>query len=221
MSRLVAELGHEEAMASIARRAHVNLERADPGSIEPAPGPSMRPVGVLADRRPGRRVVGAAPMLGRLSPETLEAVGGLAAAFGDGEVRLTPWRSVLLAGVAAGDVVSLCQALEAAGLVVDPADPALTVVACAGNTGCPSGLTDAQADGRQLIEMRRAAGETGAASIHVSGCSKRCAAGDQPFAVTLQGGPSHGTYTMFVGDEPAPGPLSPADAVRSVVTLVT
>jgi precorrin-3B synthase len=221
MSGLVAALGHSGAMMSIARRAHINVEIVDPGSVEPCRGPSVRPIGVLADHRLGMQMVGAMPILGRLSAETLDAIARLAVAFGDGEVRLTPWRSLLLTGVAHGDVDSVREELRALDLVVDPADPALNVVACAGNTGCPSGLTDAQADGRQLIEMLRTAGDAGGASVHVSGCSKGCAGGDRAFAVTLQGGPTHGIYTMIGDDGPLPDPRRPADALRSAVSLIT
>jgi precorrin-3B synthase len=215
------KMNQPEAIASIARSAHIELEVGAPAMADLRRGPSVRPIGVLDDRRSDLRMVGAMPILGRLSAETLDAIAGLAARFGDREVRLTPWRSVLFAGVALDDVEPLQAALGALDLVVEPTDPALDVVACAGSTGCPSGLTDAQADGRQLIEMLRHAPQTRGVSVHVSGCSKRCAAGDRPFAVTLEGGPNEGSYTVTLENGPETGPHSPVDALRSAVGLAT
>jgi precorrin-3B synthase len=176
---------------------------------------------MLPDRQSTRRMVGAMPILGRLSAETLDAVGSLAAAVGGGGVRLTPWRSLLFAGVALDDVDPLREALRALDLVVDPADPALDVVACAGNTGCPSGRTDAQADGRQLVELLRRAGTTKGRSVHVSGCSKRCAAGNRLFALTLQAGPADGVYSVLSEEGLDTGPHDPVDALRAAVALAT
>ena len=219
MGGLVALMGHDEAVVAIARRADIDVERGDPGSLDPERGSSVQPIGILAERQPGMWMVGAMPVLGRLSAETLEAVGHLASAFGDGEVRLTPWRSLLIAGVTQGDAQSLCEELRGLGLVVDRTDPALRVVACAGSTGCPSGFTDAQADGHRLIEMLRTERLPDGPSVHVSGCAKRCAAGNRTFGVTLEGGPSHGTYAVIGPDGVGTEPQGPDEAVRSAVSL--
>jgi sulfite reductase beta subunit-like hemoprotein len=80
--------------------------------------------------------------------------------------------------------------LGQAGLVVDPSDPASTVVACAGSQGCTSGLTDALGDARRVIAARRQAASAPLA-LHVSGCAK-CCAHHGALPLTLIGsGPGH------------------------------
>jgi sulfite reductase beta subunit-like hemoprotein len=76
-SGLVAVMNQSEAIASIARHAHIEVEIGELGSPQSGRGPSARPIGVLDDRQPGLRMVGAMPILGRLSAETLDAIGGL------------------------------------------------------------------------------------------------------------------------------------------------
>jgi precorrin-3B synthase len=229
MSALVTEFGHDEAIALVARRAGIDLEIADPARLGPAPVPSARPLGILPARQDGLSMVGAMPALGRLSADTLEQVGELAVASGQGDLRLTPWRSMLLTGVATADAASVLARLEDLGLVVDPADPAAHVVACAGNTGCPAGLTDAQGDGRRLVEILRSAGPATPAAVHISGCAKRCAAGGREFAVTLEGGPLPSRYVVIRHDGSGaarpdgadPETLTPAEALQSVSALLS
>jgi sulfite reductase beta subunit-like hemoprotein len=151
-------------------------ERLVPGGLEAAPcGP---PIGVVAARQPGRVWVGAAPALGRLGPDELEGLADLCSRFGDGEVRLTPWKGVVLAGVAVGSAGQLASQLGCLGLTTDPADPALRVIACAGSTGCEQGLADVQGVARRVIESAREHGARDLAPMHLSGCEKCCASRD-------------------------------------------
>lgn len=170
------------------------------GEVAPLSGPLGR----------GPGWVGAMPPLGRVDAPTLAGLAELARRHSDGQMRLTPWRSVVFAQPSDPD--TLVAGLRRLDLVVDPADPAAAVVACAGSAGCTSGLTDVIGDARRVIEGRRERGAP-VESIHVSGCDKRCAQRD-PASVTLVAtGP--GRYDLFRGAEPAPtGRLSAAEAVE-------
>lgn len=81
---------------------------------------------------------------------------------GLGDMRLTPWRMLLLEGVS--DVP------EFPGLIVWPDDPLLRVVACTGAPGCPQGLQPTRGLARGL-----AAHVPKGSILHVSGCAKGCA----------------------------------------------
>ena len=133
----------------------------------------------------GASWVGAMPTLGRADARAITAMAAAARRYSDGLLRLTPWRGVVFAAVAADNRTALLEDLRAGGLVVDASDPASTVVACAGSHGCTSGLADAIGDARRVIAARREAGAPPAA-VHVSGCAK-CCAQHTPLAVTLVG----------------------------------
>lgn len=161
---VVDDRGVDDLVRRAAAGVGAAVERVPPGELVRATGPSDRPP--LGDRG---TFVGAAPVLGRLDAAQAMHVAEAAERRGDGVVRLTPWRTVI---VGTADPAALERALAAAHLVTDAGDPATAVVACAGRTGCPAGLTDAQADARRIIA--EGAGEP-RLTVHVSGCGKRCA----------------------------------------------
>jgi precorrin-3B synthase len=109
-------------------------------------------------------MVGGRPPLGRLDPQTLRALAEC-----DGELRLTPWQSVLVIGVE--DAEAAKRRLDALGLVTDADAPLASLIACSGSTGCRAGRADTQGDALKL-----AARLDHAAAIHLSGCEKSCAA---------------------------------------------
>jgi precorrin-3B synthase len=84
---------------------------------------------------------------------------------GNGQIRVTPWRSVVLGGVG-GDAVAR---LVGVGLVVEGESPWNGVTACAGKPGCAKALADVRADARAV--MARIPGRR---PVHWSGCERRC-----------------------------------------------
>ncbi len=141
----------------------------------------------------GKSFLGAVPPLGRLSPAMLEDLAALAETYGDGTLRLTPWQSVVLPGVV--DPHAAAKAVSAAGLIVDPASPLASIVACSGSSGCASALADTKADAHLLA---RDLGDLGGKTVHLTGCAKSCAvAGTADF--TLQA-LAPGRYTVFRKD---------------------
>ncbi|MFH7594212.1 cobalamin biosynthesis protein CobG [Streptomyces racemochromogenes] len=116
--------------------------------------------------RPGR--VGAAglcalPPLGRLDSAQWRVLAE--AAGGEGELRVTPWRSVVLPRAAADGAARV----ESAGLAVRPGSPWRSVTACTGRPGCAKSLADVRADARAVVERA-----TGGLPVHWSGCARRC-----------------------------------------------
>ncbi|MEV7546543.1 cobalamin biosynthesis protein CobG [Streptomyces sp. NPDC089915] len=104
------------------------------------------------------------PPLGRLDSAQWRALAE-AAGGADGELRVTPWRSVILPRARAG----ACESLEAAGLAVRPGSPWLSVTACTGRPGCAKSLADVRADARAVV-----AESAGGLPVHWSGCARRC-----------------------------------------------
>ncbi len=82
------------------------------------------------------------------------------AAFG--ALRITPWRMVLVEGV---------QTLpDIQGIITNPNDPALRVIACTGAPACHQGLQPTRDLGRAL-SPHLPQGQV----LHISGCAKGCA----------------------------------------------
>lgn len=109
------------------------------------PAPGLCPVGAL---------VGIA--FGQMQAETLAALAKL------GPLRLTPWRMLLIEGLRGAPALP--------GLIADPDDPLLRVVACPGAPACPQALQPTRALARALA-AQVPQGEL----LHVSGCAKGCA----------------------------------------------
>jgi precorrin-3B synthase len=133
-------------------------ESAGPGSAAPVPGAvPAGPHGV------GALSVGVP--LGRLSVAAWRVLADIARAHGTGELRVTPWRGVVVPGAGPGQ----SGAPAAAGLVTHPASPWPGVGACTGRPGCAKSLADVRADATAHL----AAG-AGGLPVYWSGCERRC-----------------------------------------------
>lgn len=143
----------------------------------------------------------AAAPFGRLDAPQLEGLAAIAARNG-ATLRLTPWRSILLAPLA----VDVTPDVSSLGLVVDPGDPRLAIAACPGSPSCLSGEAPAQADAARLAPVLAGFVERGA-SVHVSGCAKGCAR-RAAASITLVG--QGGRYGIaFDADSKAPSETEP------------
>ncbi len=97
-----------------------------------------------------------------------------------GTLWMTPWRAIVIAPepspAAGGD-----WGARLPGLIHDPSDPRLSLVACPGRPFCASAHAATRADAVRL------AGMLPGLAVHLSGCAKGCAH-PAPAAVTLVGG---------------------------------
>lgn len=139
---------------------------------------------------------------GRYRSADLDRLAAIAEADGNGELRLTPFRAILLPGLAPARARSL-QASLAADFIVAPGDPRLTVAACPGAPACANGTTATQEDALALAAVAHATGRDGLA-VHVSGCAKGCAH-PLPAPVTLIG--RDGRYDLVQNGTAADEPL--------------
>ena len=140
-------------------------------------------------------LVGAMPPLGRLNPDLLRSLAGLADRYSNGKLRMTPWQSVLLPEVSVGDARRPLSPISSQlGSAADPQQPLATMISCSGSAGCGSALAATQADGLKLAALLD--GKADIPPIHMSGCSKSCAS---PSArpVTLVA-TSTGHYDIFL-----------------------
>ncbi|TCC03009.1 precorrin-3B synthase [Kribbella soli] len=145
----------EWRIAEVARGEDLVLERLGLQATEALPTETTRVVaGVHGDA-----LVVTVP-LGSLMQEQAAAL----VQVGD-EVRITPWRSVVVPAGSTG--------LEEVGLVTTPDSIWEGVTACAGQPGCAKALADVRADAtRMLGELARVVGR--GRRVHWSGCERRC-----------------------------------------------
>ena len=154
-------------------------------SYQPAPGYT-----------PNGAMVGFA--FGQLHVETLAALAK------HGALRMTPWRMLLV------ESARLLPDID--GLIADPDDPLLRVVACSGTPACAQGHVETRALGQNL-----AAHLPKDAILHVSGCAKGCAHPKAtPLCVT---GTPHGLDLIRdgrPGDTPIQTGLSAQDIIKAI-----
>jgi precorrin-3B synthase len=187
-------LDHDPAQVTARTRTSLtSAEPVDPLRLRPV---GLGPVGVIEQSRtstgasvrndptgPGagadtdRRVaLGVAVPLGRLTSAQAELLADVASL---GEVRLTPWRGMVLPGLAPDEVAETAARLAEAGLVTDPASPWIGVTACTGRPGCAKSLADVQADAALAITGEVTpyvvdSPRTGTLPVHWAGCERRC-----------------------------------------------
>jgi precorrin-3B synthase len=91
-----------------------------------------------------------------------------------GALRVTPWRMLLIEGARAMP--------DLPGLITQPDDPMLRVIACTGSPGCLQAAQPTRALARSLAPHL-----PDGAILHVSGCAKGCAhPGPTAFTLTAQ-----------------------------------
>lgn len=118
---------------------------------------------------------GVATPFGRWRASAFAAIAELAARDGLGEIRLTPWRAILIPAPSHDAAQRIIGAAEALGLIVTPADPRLAVVACPGAPECPQAHGATRADLGRLAPLAQKLARADGVGLHVSGCAKGCA----------------------------------------------
>ncbi|WP_226344883.1 hypothetical protein [Agilicoccus flavus] len=136
----------------------------------PAAGSGIRP-GPF-DGPTGGGLVALLP-LGECGTPAWRAVAALAAA-GDGVVRTTSERGVVVAGFPTAHAGAALAAWARAGLVVDADDPMDGVSACVGRPGCARARADVRAMARAGLAARSRVAPGERPLVHFSACERRC-----------------------------------------------
>jgi len=193
----LAEAGLAEAGLAAAGLTEAGLTEAgltEAGATEAGPqGPSTNgPTGAdltqggglepgLIEQADGRFAVCALTPLGLLEPEqamALAAAAELSTERGStpaepgtpAELRVTPWRRVLIRDLDLPAALAARELLAAHGLVVAAGTAWSRLTACAGRPGCAKALTDVHADARAFV----AAADPVGPAVHWAGCERGC-----------------------------------------------
>jgi precorrin-3B synthase len=130
------------------------------------------PIGLISLADQARSAFGVGLPFGRIEADALHALADISERYGDGTLRTTPWRALLLIGVAAADAARLAREVTTLGLIADATDLRLNIFACVGAPSCLSASVDARGDAGRLAAIT---GATHNDTLHVSGCGKSCA----------------------------------------------
>lgn len=152
--------GRGRMAALIAKGVQPEGATVAPAPAAKAPGPGLRPEGALVGFE-----------FGQMRAETLAALARL------GDIRVTPWRMLLIDG--------LRQMPATEGLILTADNPLRRVIACTGAPGCLQAHRAVRPLARRL-----AAQVPEGRTLHVSGCAKGCAhpaAADVTFVATAHG----------------------------------
>ena len=147
--------------------------------------------------------------LGRLTSGQAQRLAESATEF-EAELRLAPWRGVVLGAVPLSHAAGVAAHLESIGLSLDGRDGFQGIAACAGAAGCDASLADVRADATQLA--RKLAGQRllPGWTANFSGCEKQCAMRHGAAAELIA---TSSGYLLRINGQPAPGPCSPESAI--------
>jgi precorrin-3B synthase len=148
---------------------------------------------------------------GATTAATLASIAEVSQTMGDGTLRITPWRTLIVPDVSIHAIKSVRKVGAALRLIVDDVDPRLSIYACPGQPGCSNATVPARADAERLAGL----GLSG--TVHVSGCAKGCAH-PGPARVTLVG--ENGCYNIVHNGRPRDTPLVNNVALHQLTTAL-
>ncbi len=133
-------------------------------------------LGVYRQRQPGRNYLGVVVPVGILSVRQMERVADLAAHYGSGQIRLTPWQNFILPDIPDGFVETVKRQLVRIGLHHEASHVAGGLVACTGSTGCKWAATDTKGHGLFLAQhLAKRLTLDQPMNLHLTGCPNSCA----------------------------------------------
>ncbi|MFX4270677.1 nitrite/sulfite reductase [Propionibacteriaceae bacterium Y1685] len=173
---LLAEWGTEK-FRQVLQDEYLGYELPDGPAPAPARGNADH-VGI-GEQKDGRRYVGVAPTVGRVSGTILTEVADLAEAAGSRRIRFTPHQKLLVLDVEPDAVQVLVDGLEQLGLTANPSPFRRATMACTGIEYCKLAFVETKQTAANVVsslEKRLAGIELPQQiSLNVNGCQNSCA----------------------------------------------
>jgi precorrin-3B synthase len=200
--------------AAMTELAPLALALTPPNRFRPTVG---IPIGLYSGKHPGFGSIVPSIPLGRISAMQAQKIAAIATDT-NLDVRLSPWRGLVLGAVANEAAPQVITCLESLGLWVDGRDGYVGIAACAGITGCDASLTDVRRDAAVLAGHLAGRNLRPEWRVYFSGCEKQCAM-RTPATVKLVAGQSG--YRMIVDERCLEESCPPEDAIRTIASLHT
>ncbi|EDY82150.1 precorrin-3B synthase [Verrucomicrobiia bacterium DG1235] len=133
-------------------------------------------LGVHSQAQEGLNYIGVRIPVGKMLPDQMKAIAGVARRFGTGEIRLTVWQNLLIPHVRTEDVDTVIEEIAEIGFGCD-ADPIRGgLVACTGSFGCKYASADTKSNAVELGEYLSDEVKMDLPlNIHLTGCPHSCA----------------------------------------------
>lgn len=162
-------------------------------------------LGIHPQKQPGLSYIGLSLRLGQLTANQLWGLAALSETFGSGQLRLTPWQTVILPDIPDEKISELLPKLASLGLSASPGWDG-GIVACSGKPGCAAAATTTQIHASLLADyLKERLTCNSPVNIHLTGCAKSCAQ-PGPAEITLlgtnieQNGQILEAYQVHLGD---------------------
>jgi ferredoxin-nitrite reductase len=174
---LLEKWGVEKFLAETQKKLSFPLVRLPLAACEP-----RRPVikhgwlGAARQSQRGLNSLGVGVPVGRLSAKQLHALADLATNYGQGELRLTVWQSVIIPHIPDAFVETAKRAVVRMGFYHEASLATGGIIACTGNQGCKYSGADTKANAVMLMKYlgKRVTLES-PVNIHFTGCPNSCA----------------------------------------------
>ncbi|WP_243059799.1 nitrite/sulfite reductase [Nocardioides sp. SR21] len=129
------------------------------------------------DQKDGKKYVGIAPSVGRVSGTLLVQLADLLDKHGVAGARLTPYQKIVLIGVEPAVVDALLDDLDAIGLSARPSNWRRNTMACTGIEFCKLAIVDTKERARALVAEleKRFPDLDSPITVNVNGCPNACA----------------------------------------------
>nr|WP_322685982.1 precorrin-3B synthase [Nostoc sp. DedQUE07]MDZ8132319.1 precorrin-3B synthase [Nostoc sp. DedQUE07] len=133
-------------------------------------------IGIHPQRQQGLFYIGVVLPLGRLESIQMRGLADLAAKYGSGTFRLTPWQNLLLTDIPQQWVADVQREIALLGLDSSATNIKGGLVACSGKKGCAASATDTKSHALALAEyLKTRVTLDYPVNIHFTGCEKSCA----------------------------------------------
>jgi precorrin-3B synthase len=147
--------------------------------------------------------VGVGLPFGRIEARELAGLASSADGMGAQDLRLTPWRAILVPVPSVEAAHTLSATLSPHSFILDPQDSRRRIAACPGAPSCIRATTPVRDDAVSIATTIIGASGSDIV-IHISGCEKGCAR-PQAAAVTLTG--RNGRYDLIRNDVASGSPV--------------
>jgi ferredoxin-nitrite reductase len=163
-------------------------------------------IGVYRQKQKGKNYLGAVIPVGVMTARQMRRLADIAANYGSGRLRLTPWQNLLIPDVPDAFVETVKRQLVRIGFHHEATNIAGGLIACTGNTGCKFSATDTKGQALALsAHLNKRVQLDHPINIHLTGCPNSCAQhyigdiGLQGLKVNAGGGSVEGYNVVFGG----------------------